>query len=183
MTYTHANPRFYVGPIPNEIVVGVGRAYGVQLGGGVGQVTITFQRRPAHDNTVSVWDSYAVKDGFARFEVPESFRTNLDDYPTGFYDGVVTIGECEIGDVELVKAPGHYLGDAESIQDRCHGEDTWVEPKCPIDEPVNTCECGYSDKSQCPTCYNEVNVAKIDLIIDYAGLNEIETCTPPDNQE
>ena len=195
MTYTHANPRFYIGPNTNELIVGLGRAYGTQLSDSVGDVTITFRRRHTHTNVVSTWVSYVVKNTLARFEIPESFRTQIDDYPTGFYDGVVTINECEIGRVELIKAPGHYLSNAQSVQDKCHGDNTWVEPNCVPDEcpttcacncngePGKPCDCAYQVKNNCPTCYNEVHLAKINLIAEYAGLNEIQECSPDEGGE
>lgn len=178
MVHRHANPRFYIGPNTNEVIVGVGRSYGVTMNTTPSVMTIKFSKRSVPGNTESIWSSYSVKNGFAHFEIPDEFKAGADDFPVGFYDGEVMIGDCVIGDVELVKAPGHYISSGQSVEDQCHGENTWVEPECPTGEVTKSCECGYSDKSQCPSCYNQVNVAKIDLIIDYAGLDEIQTCTP-----
>ena len=183
MTYHHANPRFYIGPNTNEVIVEIGRAYGVTVGNAATPLVIKFKKRSMPSNIDSTWTSYVVKNGFAHFEIPEPFRTGASDYPVGFYDGEVTIGDCVIGEVELIKAPGHYLMDGQSVQDKCHGEDTWVEPECPTGEVTKPCGCGYSDKSQCPSCYNEVTVAKIGLLADYAGLYELQECSPTDDEE
>lgn len=194
---SHINPRFYVGPNTNELIVPIGRSYGVGADIGNTSVVIGFNKRPISLVPVSVWTSYAVSDGVAKFEIPEDFRTDAVNFPKGFYDGEVKINECIIGDVELVKAPGHYLTIGESVEDKCHGGQTWVEPECVVEpatktcecscngDPVNYCDCIYTVKNNCPTCYNQVLVAKIGLVAEYAGLDEIDVdaCPLPDGSD
>lgn len=186
----HVNPRFYVGPNTNEIVLSIGRSYGVANDIDNESVIIKFTKRVGKDsNNVSLWTSYAVIDGLAKFEIPEEFRTDAVNFTKGFYDGQVMLGDCLIGDVELIKAPGHYVGFNESIEDKCHGEQTWVEPECVIEPVTKPCNCLCNGdpvkQSNCPTCYNQVLVAKIGLIADYAGLSEINTedCPLPEGGE
>lgn len=194
----HANPRVYIGPRTNEIIVPLSRANGVDLGDGVNTVSITFTKRSVSSPVESIWSSYAVKNGFARFQVPSDFKSNAEDYPKGFYDGVVKIDECYIGDVELVKAPSFYLGPADSVEDGCHSQDEWVEPECANEllvgqstcgcncngDPNQFCDCSYQVKNNCPTCYNQQIVATI-AVHAYAGLDEIDpdNCPLPDGSE
>lgn len=194
--YRHANPRFYVGPNTNEIIVSIGRAYNVALSNNVGALQIKFNKRSVSSPVESVWVSYTVINGIAKFEIPDEFRTNIQDFPKGFYDGRVMIDDCEIGSVELIKAPGHYLSNPDSIEDKCHGDDDWVEPECTDyqyksfskcscncnGDPSNPCSCIYKVKNNCPTCYNQVTVANLGSLIDYIGLNEMMSCEPPENE-
>ena len=172
----YANPRFYVGPKTNELIIPVDRTYGVQLGN-LTQLTMTFKKRSVSQPVESIWVSYAIKNGNAHFEIPLEFRTNAEDFPKGFYDGVVfTDDECKIGCVELIKAPGRYLQSGQSVQDRCEDQEGWVEPECSI-ELNNHCGCSCvngCDKDGCTNSCNEVYVAQIpQSLIEYAGLDEL----------
>lgn len=196
----HANPRVYIGPETNEVLLPLGRAYGVGVGDHVTSVTIVFTKRGVIDPVDSVWVSYAVNEGYARFEIPDAFRSNPEDFPRGFYDGVVFIDDCAIGDVEMIKAPSFFLGPAKSIEDKCHSETEWVEPECirpPVDhiscgdcrcrcngDPNKYCDCSYQIKNNCPSCYNKVFVAEL-AMAGYVGLDEVdlENCPLPEGSE
>lgn len=185
----YANPRVYIGPDTNEVILPIARSYGVALGDNISSLLITFTKRSVTQPVPSEWPSFTIKDGYAHFEIPAEFKSNAEDFPKGFYDGVVTINDCEIGNVEMVKAPGSYIGPAKTVDDQCHSEDEWVEPDCDngLTEPqTTTCgeTCTYQGSDNCPTCYNEQIVAKI-AAFEYAGLDEIdpEVCPLPEGSE
>ena len=172
----HNNPRFYIGPKTNELVLGIGRAFSTLVSDPLGDVSVTFTRRMCGASDEITFISYAVTpDGFAHFEIPDNFRTDADTWGRGFYDGVVNVGDCYIGDVELIKAPGHYLSFGQSVQDRCKGGTVWVEPSC--DELMIDCNCNCKGNptsycnckrkamvgDNCPTCYNEEFVTRAEI--------------------
>jgi len=158
----HTNPRIYIGPSTSEVIIPIGRAFGVQAD--VDSVTIEFTRRKVDALVISTWVSYVIQNGSVHFEIPEEFRTDCVTFPKGFYDGVVSFGNCAdgdciVGDIELIKAPGHYLSDADSIESRCEDDNTWVEPDCADDDAPDPCGCiCETPVDNCPTCYNETIV-------------------------
>lgn len=174
----HNNPRFYVGPQTNELVMGIGRAFNVGLIEPKPDVTITFKRRKCGAKDEIVFTSYAVTpEGNAHFEIPDLFRTDADTWVRGFYDGHVKIGDCDIGHVELVKAPGHYLSFGQSVEERCEGGTTWIEPSCEKDktkctckcngDPISNCSCAHVVRDNCPTCYNEQIISSVRIESGY----------------
>lgn len=181
----HANPRVYVGPETKEITISLSRSFGVNAD--LDSVTIDFKRKKVGAEVISTWSSYDVTNDKAHFEIPEEFRTNIIDFPRGFYDGSVFFGECIIGDIELIKAPGHYFKSSESIEHKCVEDNTWVEPDCADEEesvitcgcncngdPDEPCDCIHQVKNNCPTCFNEVFVATMDVKEDYLDEDECE---------
>lgn len=180
----HANPRFYVGPNTNEIVLPVNRTLGVELGDIVTELEIRFVKRSAVSPVESIWSSYAVSNGLAKFQVPPEFKSDPDDFPKGFYDGVVSWGDCDIGQVELVKAPSHYLKPGRSVEDKCHTPDPWVEPPC--EDGEEACVHHIPLKDGCPQCTDEAVLSVMGTgVIEYAGLDEVtpEECPLPDGAE
>ena len=181
----YANPRIYIGPQTVEVVINLGRSYNTSLSVTKPDVRIEFQQRACGDKKVSEWLSYIVDgNANARFAIPSEFLTEIEDFPRGFYDGKVYIGECHISDVELVKAPGYYVKSARTV-DSCF-ETEWVEPGCQEDNSLDcicncngniseNCSCIYKVKDNCPTCYNEVYVTQIELLDGYAPPDECET--------
>ena len=175
----YANPRFYVGPKTNELILGIGRAFNTQLVDPKPDVTITFKRRKCHVTDEITFTSYAVTpEGNAHFEIPDIFRTDVTTWLRGFYDGAVKIGDCDIGDVELVKAPGHYTSFGQSVQERCKGGTQWIEPQCDDPtvrcscacggDPTSNCNCSHQVKDNCPTCFNEEFVSRLDSLQGWA---------------
>lgn len=174
----HRNERIYIGPKTNEVIVSVGRSYGVDVSG-TQVIKLEFSRRGFADATVSVWNTYKIVKEHAHFELPTIFLTDIISFPKGFYDGKVFVDDCHVSDIELVKAPGHYVIEVDAIQDACLDGD-WVEPDCLIvdpeqpccgcscnGDPDEECECIYKVKNNCPTCYNEIITQTVDITNDY----------------
>lgn len=191
----HANPRLYIGPQTHEVIVSLGRSFGVSMNTTKPDVRLEIKRRKCGEQIVSDWLSYAVDTrDQAHFQIPAAFIDGIEVFPRGFYDGKVFVGECHVADIELIKAPGHYAQSARTIEERCHGETDWLEPDC-VEEaatecgcncngaPDKECDCRYKIKNNCPTCFNEVFVSRINLIEGYTDWVEKEAPPPVEESE
>lgn len=165
----HHNPRVYVGPLTVELIIPIDRAVGIDPH--ITTLSIEFTRRKVDAVVISTWTSYDILDGNAHFEIPDLFRTDAVTFPKGFYDGSVFSGECVIGEIELIKAPGHYLIASDSVEDECKVKTDWIEPDC-ADEVAPVVECPPTGDDGCPTCYNQVIVAPLIDNLNYVDLDE-----------
>ena len=72
---------------------------------------------------------YAIENGYGYFTIPQEFRT--DCYPSGIYELVLKICDCEIHRMELLKASTPFINDShihdKSCEDVCV-DDKWTEP-------------------------------------------------------
>lgn len=182
----HANERIYLGPKTNEVIVSIGRSHDVGMAESVA-VEITFTRKRITDAVSSTWTTYSFSEGNAHFEPPSEFLTNITDFPKGIYHGEVTVDGCHIADIELIKAPGHYITKAESVEDSCR-ETGWVEPDCTVEDAeitdaCSTCTtCSCTGNETCSTCYNTTYIKTINVkegFIDWSQ-DIVDGCTIDD---
>lgn len=177
----HADPRVYIGPKTNELVVSLGRSYGVDMVNSHPNVTMTVKRT----GYTADWVSYGVDDsGYAHFQIPDAF---MAEAPKGFYKASMSIAGCEVARIEMIKAPSYYARDAKTATTECKTT-KWVEPEC-VEAAKQECgcdcngsltvgcHCGFYFRDQCPSCsvtYITVKVASRDGY----GLTDVENCAP-----
>ena len=179
----HANPRLYIGPKTNEVIICLTRGAFIEPTMEVLDVSLVVKRRVCGETPISTWLSYAVDEQHrVHFEVPADFTSMPDVFPKGFYDAQLFIGDCHIENLEIIKAPGYYISGADTIEDKCHGGTNWIEPGCELKDcikpgsgcpcrckgnPEMDCNCIYQVKNNCPTCCNEEYVSRVNILDGY----------------
>jgi hypothetical protein len=172
----HANPRLYLGPKTNEIILGVGRIYGLGVSLDSACVMLHVKQRTRKcDEPVSEWTAYAVDQmNQVKIQIPGEFLQNAK---RGFYDAKLVFQDCTIAEIEIVKAPsvGISCATTSDAESTC-----WQEPVCE-EEPEPTCSCAcYGQKSDCScdsmlatclVCSKNECVVKLNIDPEYSGIN------------
>ena len=142
---THRNPRVHIVPGTRQIEVRVGRAFDDHTQE-IECVTLTLCRKEVDGfKAEGTWTAYDGCDGIVKFEVPCEFTTS-PEYPRGLYYATVKVGDCVLGCLEIVKAPGLGVLGASADSEACD-KDKWCEPTCKVPEPKKQdCE----PKEGCP---------------------------------
>lgn len=177
----HANPRLYVGPKTNEIIIGLGRSYETTMACDLPNIVLKVKRRSCKKQCYYELISFVVdKDGCAHFELSDEFLAEADK---GFYDATLhtistdpCIPDCKIGQIEIIKAPGVYIKGSAAI-DTCN-ETKWVEPSCEV-EKKPSCGCGRAESTEgCYFCNKKFISAKINSVDGYGmtRLDEVAEC-------
>lgn len=176
----HANPRVYIGPHTNELVLSVDRIYGlgVKLDSSCLKLKVV-KRGVQWLKEPQEWVAYAVDHANqARFKIPDCF---LNGAVKGFFDAQLCLDDCVLADIELIKAPSVGAICAATVDISC-GETAWVEPTCdPIDAQAPSCGCscgGDETKScscnagvDCYVCTRQRHVVTADITPEYSGIH------------
>jgi len=179
----HANPRLYVGPKTNQIIIDIGRANGSYLICDHPNIVLKLRRRGHKHSTSYEMTSYVVNaDSCAHFEISDEF---LSEAPKGFYDAkLITVPAddcdkaCVFGKLEIIKAPGHYIKGANTT-DTCN-KTMWVEPTC---DPEKRCGCGRSKSDDgCLYCNKKYITAKVKTRDGY-GITRVNNVVTADETE
>ena len=147
----HANPRIYIGPKTNELILGLDRVHAASFASSGVNISLLVKRRQRGNWLEHEWIAYAVDaKGQAHFDIPIDFLT---DAAKGFYDARMMMSDCEICELEIVKAPSIYIKCAETLNAPCDKTE-WVEPiACDKEEKPCPCSCGGKKEIQC-SCIN-----------------------------
>lgn len=181
----HADPRVYIGPRTNEIIVALGRAYNTDLIKDHPMVTMTVYRNDYQED----WISYGVsQDGYAHFHISDEF---MECGPAGFYRASMCIADCEVARIEIIKAPSYYAKGASSTTTDCKVT-KWIEPCCTKEEKEECgcdcqgeltvgCHCGFYFRDECPSCSKTYITVKVESRSGYGvtGLNTYDTAKSP----
>lgn len=147
----HANERIYVGAETKELVLGLGRVHDTTFAKDCVNVDLAVTRRKRGDYQTVNWTAYAVTPkGDAHFELPDDFLIHAEK---GLYDAKLMMGDCELCELEIVKAPSIYIKCADTNDSPCL-KTAWVEPTCENEEVEECgCNCGGSKEINC-SCIN-----------------------------
>ena len=203
MIVRHANERLYVGPNTTEIILSLGRVHQTTMATQGVDVSLRLNKRtikPKHrrklnqkmvvhgghskhrhvrGHTDFELIAYIVdENGNAHFELSDEF---LIDAEKGFYDAQLYMSDCEVCELEIVKAPSIHVQSSRTIDNTCSSTQ-WVEPGCDKkhhkkSKPCKKCGTEYSCKNKeggtCYVCLNENVVTTADLNPDYINLGLI----------
>lgn len=176
----HANPRVYIGPHTNELVLSVDRIYGlgVKLDSKCLKLNVV-KRGVRWFKEPQEWTAYAVDHANqAKFMIPDCF---LSGAVKGFFDAQLILDDCVIAEIELVKAPSVGAICATTIDKVC-GETAWSEPGCdPVEEQTQDCgcscggdvmkSCSCSAGVDCYVCTKRKCTVIADITPEYSGIH------------
>ena len=172
----HRRDRFYVGPRTAEIVLDLIRAKGTGLLPDYA-IELRIRRHRCNEENVAVLKPYASEDGTFYFRMEGEFMSNQEKFPRGFYVGSIYWNDCLLDTIEIVKAPGVYIGDAMATSDQCVLKTDYKEPKCPeppkcLDPPEHLQSCDCAECRRRKKHYLMTRKPKANYITDLSGLFE-----------
>lgn len=164
----HANKRLTVGSKTKEIVINLERDSGSGFDFDHDELKLHVKRRQKGYQITKQWLAYAIDSGGIHFQIPDDF---LSLAPKGFYDAKLMFGDCEVADIEIIKAPSVYVKNAKAKTTDCKKTE-WVEP---CDPPTNCeckedCNCFLPSGGTCSGRPNKKQINKLNLNSGYSGI-------------
>lgn len=172
----HRRERFYVGPKTAEIVLDLIRAKGTGLLPDYA-IELRIRRHLCGEQPTVTLRPYATEDGTFYFRMEGEFMSDPEKFPRGFYIGNIYWDDCLLDSIEIVKAPGVYIGDAMATSDQCVLKTDYKEPECPKPpecppppEHLQSCDCAECRRRK--KHYLMKRTPKANYITDLSGLFE-----------
>ena len=164
----HRRHREYVGPDTAEIVVDLYRPEYTGIKDNRA-VEMRIRRHACTVDDVAILKPYANEKDVYYFSLTGEFISDAKRFPKGFYIADIYIDGCLTDSIEVVKAPGIYIGDTITTHDQCFEGSEWVEPDCTTAPPPQR-DC---DRKPCePVITIKQNTVKENYLTDLSGIFE-----------
>lgn len=158
--YHRRRERIYLGPESAEIVIHLHRNHQAGLRDSLDVILKIHRFRCSiDDQPVAELKPFASKEDVYHFPIEGEFFTNPTKFPKGFYLGDISINDCIVDTIEIVKSPGVSVGEAITTVGKCFDTKVYVDDYCPVE---NCVEEEQKEKGKCrKLCEPEIVVAGV----------------------